>query len=689
MAGQEQEQKRGLGNRERLETDPWVVDISNYEGRSGRLRGIQETNTIIQELGISGASTPQPFYVATHQAFEEYQRRGLTPALQEKLLEAFDQIKKANPQRGAFVGWRTETPNGVPPGPRTGPIYKPNQFLAYIEESWQYAIDNRYNQPGNEVLLAFHPFIHPAEPPMIQEPFLQWPGGDAAPLAEGELEIRAGFGPDELVQSCNHDTFQVRPGRRETRIRKKVAKKETTIQASEAGYFQVPVPDDYQGMSALRDYQIMTIAEILSGLEHEYGPRRLEFIIQPEGIVVREEAPYDPEPSHLYFLEKPLIAAVTVIRSEQDIARIKPPQSIIFLPPELFRERQVPQISLLIIDHCQREQIEKVAVLAWGGILTSHMADNFRNNKVTTVFIGDRLLKQGQPVRVYQEEDGRPAWEAIGEKGPTIVDLSSPEAKKREIVGEKAANLAFLKEKGLPVPPGFCLSTTSFEEYLQSLGLNDDLAHLDRLEGEDLKQKIATIQTKILATPFSPSLREEIRRQLDEFPGRTFSVRSSSTHEERAAGQHATFLNVSSEQVATAARDCLASLFTLASIQYTKHQGVPPSERKMSVLIHLMTPGRGGIIQSNASRIIITAAETPEIVTAGAVPQAHEITFQRETKKLEEQVPPEGAIVNKEEIRALVDLIGQVETVLDNHPRDVEWVIDEEGKPWILQGPSV
>lgn len=45
---------------------------------------------------------------------------------------------------------------------------------------------------------------------------------------------------------------------------------------------------------------------------------------------------------------------------------------------------------------------------------------------------------------------------------PLIVDLNSPHALSSELVGGKAAKLAFLRQRGLPIPDGFCVTTQAF-----------------------------------------------------------------------------------------------------------------------------------------------------------------------------------------------------------------------------------
>lgn len=639
MPGQEREQRLGLEDKERQNSERWVVDISEYTGSSGRLIGIRELEAV-------GARTPEPFFVATHEAFEEYKIQGMTAELCQPLLDAFQQIRAANPDRGAFVGWRTATPEGPVPGPRTAAIDGEEKFLQHVEASWKWALNHNYNQGRkNEVALAFHPFIHAGDPPMIEEPFLQWPGGDAAPRAEGGIKIRAGFGPDELVQSYPADNYLIRVGRYETRVQKKIPCKQTTIQAIAAEYPEVAMPPEFQERQALPDSQILAIAEVVMRLGEKYGPRRIEFIVQPEGIIFRECTSYDPEPEHFFFLEEKLVLPVRVINGPEDVDQIAPPTELVFLPQHLFRQRQVPEISLLLVNHSQQEKIE-LAVLAWGTIQTQHMAKNFRDARITVVFIGDQRLEDGQVVRVFQEKDGAPAWEIVGEKKAVIMALNDPRAREKELAGEKAASLAILAEQGIPVPPGFCIPTT--------------------------------------AKSLTSSVIEEIQERLAQFPGATFSVRSSSLQENIAAGQFQSFLDVPSENVLNRIKDCRASLFSSPAVISARNSGLGLSEQKMAVLVHPMIHGRGGVIYTNPQEIIITAAQSAAAVTSGEEAEAHQIILDRNREILSQRGE---RIIQEKEIQKLAELALKVENIFQTR-QDIEWVIDEQGQPWILQARS-
>lgn len=664
--------------KEQLNPEEFVVPLEEYEGMSPRLLCLQKAKETIEEFG---GQIPSPFFVATHQAFEYYRGHGPTESLKKVLLDIFSQIREKNPDRGVFVGWRAMTPEGAPPGPRTAAIFKPEEFLSYVQRAWCWALEMRLDQPDSEIVLAFHPFIHASQEQKPEKCFL-WPGGDGSKQADGSILVRAGFGPDELVQSCPVDTWIIRRTRSGLRLERNIVVKKTTVSSQKHDYPEIPVPKKFQKQPSLQDHQALQLAEIVGALNAEFDvPVRMEFILQQEGLIVREVAPHDPRPENFYFLKEPLQAPAVFIHSEDDIKKVTQPRSLVFLPRHLFLKRQVPSLSLELIHHALDQKIE-LTVLAWGEIASSHMMDNFKDARITVVFTQTKEPQEDQMVYIYQKEDGTPAWEIIGEKKKSLYALDEPEALNPEIVGEKAANLARMIEADIPVPPGFCLTTETIKDFLFSLGLAKQIHELDQLENEVLREALAEIRNKITQADLPEKIMEEVENQLQKLPDSVFSVRSSSPEEDIAAGQYKSFLEVSPEEVFEAIKKSLASLYSYGAVRQAQNEGIPPSRMEMAVLIHPLIKGRGGVVDAGPKEIIITAAEKPELVTAGATEKAHIITFNQNAKVTADN---QEKIIKIKEARNLANLIKKAMKKISQKYQRFEWVIDEKGNIWILQ----
>lgn len=133
-------------------------------------------------------------------------------------------------------------------------------------------------------------------------------------------------------------------------------------------------------------------------------------------------------------------------------------------------------------------------------------------------------------------------------------------------LGGKGASLKRLWRLGLPVPPGFVITTDAYRAFLAANGL------------DTVPADPSSLSVRIAEMPVPDELRVAILaayRQLGEGP---VAVRSSGTAEDLTtasfAGQHDTFLDVSGPQALLAAvRACWASLWTPRAIAYRRQRG--------------------------------------------------------------------------------------------------------------------
>ena len=87
-----------------------------------------------------------------------------------------------------------------------------------------------------------------------------------------------------------------------------------------------------------------------------------------------------------------------------------------------------------------------------------------------------------------------------------------------DLVGKKSLDLSELYNKGLPIPPGFIITTESFKDFLDFSGIRttilDLMNNLDFENNEKLTQVIEKIQDLIIRAPFPDYINKEI---LDEY----------------------------------------------------------------------------------------------------------------------------------------------------------------------------
>ncbi len=148
--------------------------------------------------------------------------------------------------------------------------------------------------------------------------------------------------------------------------------------------------------------------------------------------------------------------------------------------------------------------------------------------------------------------------------------------------GGKSATLGELLAAGIPVPPGFAVSTGAYRAFVEHAELRETIdAELARVVLHDvatIEQAADAIGAAIRATPVPDGLRDEIAGRCAELGAQAVAVRSSSLGEDSAeatfAGQQDTYLWVRGvEGICTAVRDCWASLYSAPAIAYRARLG--------------------------------------------------------------------------------------------------------------------
>ncbi len=174
-------------------------------------------------------------------------------------------------------------------------------------------------------------------------------------------------------------------------------------------------------------------------------------------------------------------------------------------------------------------------------------------------------------------------------------------------VGGKSVSLGEMVRTGIPVPPGFVLTTDAYRTVLAGHGLDGVIrARLRRVDVGDLavlNEISADLRARIEAVQFPREIEEAIRGAYDELGAKAgqadvpVAVRSSATAEDfpdaSFAGQYDTFLWVrGAKAVLRSVARCWASLFTARAFSYNSEQGFPHDRVAMAVAIQRMARAR-------------------------------------------------------------------------------------------------
>jgi pyruvate, water dikinase len=171
-----------------------------------------------------------------------------------------------------------------------------------------------------------------------------------------------------------------------------------------------------------------------------------------------------------------------------------------------------------------------------------------------------------------------------------------------EALGGKGSSLVTMTSAGMPVPPGFVVTTAAFDEFMSEAGITQEIHDLlEGLDPEDvaeMEKVSAGIRADICSKPVPESLRAQTLAAYEALMARfeeavPVAVRSSATAEDLPdasfAGQQDTYLWLEGAKAVTEhIRQCWASLFTARAIIYRLKNGIPNEGLSMAVVVQKM-----------------------------------------------------------------------------------------------------
>src|SRR5699024_5859827 len=275
---------------------------------------------------------------------------------------------------------------------------------------------------------------------------------------------------------------------------------------------------------------------------------------------------------------------------------------------------------------------------------------------------------------------------------------------------------------GMPVPPGFVITTSAFDSFIGTSLLeqiNELLVGLDADDVATVDEISAKIRRLILECPVPEDVREATRVAYNQLQSQftetvPVAVRSSATAEDLPdasfAGQQDTYLWLNGYPAVTEhIRQCWASLFTSRAILYRLKNAIPNEGLSMAVVVQKMVNASvSGVAMTldptngDRSKITVDASYgVGETVVSGTVTpdniQLDKVTLDIITEhigdKHVELIP--DALTNslierdvepaRQEVRSLTDdqltAVAQLAKRAEKHygtPQDIEWSIDAD-----------
>jgi len=326
---------------------------------------------------------------------------------------------------------------------------------------------------------------------------------------------------------------------------------------------------------------------------------------------------------------------------------------------------------------------------------------------------------------------------------PLVLDLRDRAATDPLVVGAKAARLAELTARGLPVPPGAVFTTHALRGALAGTPVEalcaraaEELRSGDRARAVAAGARVADA-LRTLAIPsaverlFVDAYTELMRRPLrSDAPDRRaplFAVRSSASDEDGAershAGQYESHLNLRGlEPIKEAVRDVWASWFSERAIGYRLSDPTDVVLPPMAVLVQRMVhPRASGMLftvnpvsGSRREMALEAASGLGEALAQGRVHPDYfvisrgerlriaERGIARKERRLETTAPGSGRVAFREvppdeqrrpaltdaEALAIAELGLAAEELLGG-PADIEWTVDRDGGVHLVQARPV
>jgi len=302
-----------------------------------------------------------------------------------------------------------------------------------------------------------------------------------------------------------------------------------------------------------------------------------------------------------------------------------------------------------------------------------------------------------------------------------------------DVAGGKGANLGELTQAGIPVPPGFVVTSKTYDQFIKETGIFDEIMDilnaLDVNNNKELQAASVKIKDIIVKTRMPDEIRTIVVEAYNALCHRIgkddvfVAIRSSATAEDLPeasfAGQQDTYLNIrGSDEVVEYVQKCWASLFESRAIFYREENDFDHSKVYIAVVVQEMVNAeKAGVMftvhpSTGEEKILIEAAwGLGEGVVSGTVTpdtcwydkETNEILdYKISDKKTMFKRDPETGhtvqvevsedlrkerVLSPEEIAKLAELGKRIQGHY-NFPQDTEWAINN-GDIFMLQSRPV
>lgn len=293
------------------------------------------------------------------------------------------------------------------------------------------------------------------------------------------------------------------------------------------------------------------------------------------------------------------------------------------------------------------------------------------------------------------------------------------------LAGGKGASLGEMTQAGIPVPEGFVVLSSAFEQFIHETDLVQEidsiLSKVNHNVMHTIESASVAMRALILNAEMPKDIADDISKQFIDLGARYVAVRSSATAEDGMdhawAGQLESYLNTEERDVLAKVKLCWSSLFTPRAIFYRFEKGLDTTKISVAVVIQKMVESEvSGIafsvhpVTEDRNQLIIEAGfGLGEAIVSGSITPDSYVVEKQSKKIIDINVSEQGGglfkkaeggnewkdlgdkgkqqALDEKQILELSEIIINIE----NHygfPCDIEWAY-EGGKFYIVQSRPI
>ncbi len=291
--------------------------------------------------------------------------------------------------------------------------------------------------------------------------------------------------------------------------------------------------------------------------------------------------------------------------------------------------------------------------------------------------------------------------------------------------GGKGASLGEMTKVGIPVPPGFVVLASAFEQFLTETDLNVEVdSALKRVNPENInsvEKASKSIQDMIYDAIMPKDIALEVTKEFAKLKTTYVAVRSSATAEDSAiaswAGELDSYLNVDKNNLLESVKKCWASLFTPRAIFYRFEKQLHKQKVSVAVVVQKMVQSEVSgitftvhpVTQDRNQMIIEVGWGLGEAIVGGMITPDTYVIDKKAGKIIDKNVSEQKTMIvrnkngvnqvvvpkNKQVKQKITDQqikkIAKVFLNIEKHykkPQDIEWAM-AKGKLYIVQSRPI